>query len=82
MIFLRETRGSVVLTNRAKKLRASTGDNRYRSQAELEAPSLKALLAASTTRAGMLLVREPTVLFFSLWLAYAWSLVFALFSGM
>jgi len=82
LAFLRETRGSVVLTRKAKKLRKETGDQRYRSQAELETPTLKHLLHVTTTRAAMLLVKEPVVLFFSLWLAYAWSLVFALFSGM
>lgn len=79
--FLRETRGSVILTRRARKLRKETGDNRYRAAVELEAPSLKALLHASTTRAALLLVREPVVFTFSLWLAYEWALIFALFSG-
>lgn len=81
LIFLRETRGSVILTRRAKKLRKQTGDQRYRAPTELEAPSLKALLHASTTRAALLLVREPVVFTFSLWLAYEWALIFALFSG-
>lgn len=81
LIFLRETRGSVILYRRAKKLRKDTGDSRYRAPSELEAPSLKALLHASTTRAALLLVREPVVFTFSLWLAYEWALIFALFSG-
>ena len=81
LLFLRETRGSVILTRRAKKLRKETGDARYRAAAELETPSIKALLHASTTRAAVLLVREPVVLFFSLWLAYEWALIFALFAG-
>ena len=67
LIFLRETRGSVVLTRKAKKLRKEHKDDRYRAAAELETPDLKALLHASTTRAAMLLVKEPVVLFFSLW---------------
>lgn len=78
--FLRENRGSVLLTRRAKKLRKETGDQRYRSAAEIESPSIKALLHASTTRAALLLVREPVVLAFSLWLAFCWSLIFASFS--
>ncbi|CAO1618429.1 unnamed protein product [Sympodiomycopsis kandeliae] len=78
--FLRENRGSVLLTRRAKKLRKETGDNRYRSAAEIESPSIKALLHASTTRAALLLVREPVVLAFSLWLAFCWSLIFASFA--
>ncbi|PWN38477.1 MFS general substrate transporter [Meira miltonrushii] len=81
LIFLRETRGSVLLTRKARKLRKQTGDMRFRAAAELETPSIKALLHASTTRAAVLLVREPVVLFFSLWLAYEWALIFALFAG-
>ncbi len=67
LIFLRESRGSVILTRRARKLRKETGDSRYRAAAELETPDLKALLHASTTRAAVLLVKEPVVLLFSLW---------------
>ncbi|MCO5585480.1 hypothetical protein L7F22_039413 [Adiantum nelumboides] len=81
LIFLRETRGSVILTRKARNLRKQTGDMRFRAAAELETPSIKALLHASTTRAAILLVREPVVLFFSLWLAYEWALIFALFAG-
>ncbi|PWN46583.1 MFS general substrate transporter [Violaceomyces palustris] len=81
LLLLRETRGSVLLAKKAKKLRKETGDMRYRAPSELEAPSLKALLHASTTRAALLLVREPVVFFFSLYIAYAWALIFALFAA-
>ncbi|KAN0061379.1 hypothetical protein ACQY0O_006226 [Thecaphora frezii] len=81
ILLLRETRGSVILTRRAKKLRKETGDQRYRAPAELEAPSLKALLHASTTRAAMLAIKEPVVLLFSVYIAYAWALIFAFFSA-
>lgn len=80
-LLLRETRGSVILARRAKKLRKETGDQRYRAPSELEAPSLKALLNASTTRAALLLVSEPVVFCFSLYIAYAWALIFAFFSA-
>ncbi|SPO29533.1 related to TPO1 - Vacuolar polyamine-H+ antiporter [Ustilago trichophora] len=80
-LLLRETRGSVILAKRAKKLRNETGDQRYRAPSELEAPSLKALLHASTTRAALLLVSEPVVFCFSLYIAYAWALIFAFFSA-
>ncbi|TKY89560.1 hypothetical protein EX895_001345 [Sporisorium graminicola] len=80
-LLLRETRGSVILARRAKKLRKETGDQRYRAPSELEAPSLKALLHASTTRAALLLVSEPVVFFFSLYIAYAWALIFAFFAA-
>lgn len=81
LLFLRETRGIVILTRRAKKQRKKTGDHRYRAAAEVETPSIKALLHASTSRAALLLVREPVVTLSSLWLAYEWALIFALFAG-
>ncbi|PWY97670.1 MFS general substrate transporter [Testicularia cyperi] len=81
LILLKETRGSAILAKRAKKLRKETGDQRYRAPSELEAPSLKALLHASTTRAALLLVSEPVVFFFSLYIAYAWALIFAFFAA-
>ncbi|GAC92889.1 hypothetical protein PHSY_000448 [Pseudozyma hubeiensis SY62] len=80
-LLLRETRGSVILARRAAKLRKETGDQRYRAPSELEAPSLKALLHASTTRAALLLVSEPVVFCFSLYIAYAWALIFAFFAA-
>lgn len=80
VLFLRETRGALVLAKHAKKLRADTGDDRYRAPSELETQSLGQLLHASTTRAFILLVREPVVFFFSLWLAFAWAIIFLFFS--
>ncbi|KAI0039242.1 hypothetical protein FA95DRAFT_1612735 [Auriscalpium vulgare] len=58
VLFMRETRTSVILTRRAKKLRAETGDDRYRSVAEVELPSLT-LLIISCTRPLRLLLTEP-----------------------
>ncbi|KII92919.1 hypothetical protein PLICRDRAFT_134932 [Plicaturopsis crispa FD-325 SS-3] len=80
LIFLRETRGSLLLAKHAKKLRKDTGDSRYHAASELETTSLSELLHASTTRAFVLLVTEPVVFFFSLWLAFAWALIFLFFS--
>lgn len=80
LLFLRETRGSLLLARRAKQMRKETGDQRYRAPSELEARSMKDLLYASTTRAALLLFREPVVFSFSLWLAFAWGMVFLFFS--
>ncbi|KAI0039241.1 hypothetical protein FA95DRAFT_1612734, partial [Auriscalpium vulgare] len=48
VLFMRETRTSIILTRRAKKLRAETGDDRYRSVAEVELPSLTLLIISCT----------------------------------
>lgn len=49
-IFLKETRGSVVLTKRAICLRKETGDQRYRARAEAERASIVILIKNSLTR--------------------------------
>ena len=76
ILFFRETRGATILASRAKKLRKSTGDNRFRAPIELESESVKMLLHKSCTRSIMLLVREPVILFFGLWISLCWGLVF------
>ncbi|CDZ96695.1 Synaptic vesicle transporter SVOP and related transporters (major facilitator superfamily) [Phaffia rhodozyma] len=78
--FCRETRGAVILTKRAKKLRKDTGDERYRSPVELERDSYKDVLKDSCTKAVKLLVHEPTVIFFSFYLAFSWSMIFLFFT--
>jgi hypothetical protein len=45
-----ETRTGIMLTRKAKKLRAETGDPRYRAKAEDERGSMKRLLWVSSTR--------------------------------
>lgn len=77
---LKETRGSVILARRAKKMREVTGDDSYRAPSELEADSFKSLVHASSTRAFMLLIKEPVVLFFSIWISFAWGIIFLFFS--
>ena len=79
VVVMRETRGSAILAKRARHLREKTGDPRYRAPSDLEAPDLSTLLSASITRAAVMLVREPVVLSFSMWLAYAWAIIFAFF---
>ncbi|TIC55684.1 MFS general substrate transporter [Wallemia mellicola] len=77
---LKETRGAVLLARRAKKMRQETGDDSFRAPSELEADSFKTLLHNSSTRALMLLVKEPVVLFFSIWISFAWGIIFLFFS--
>lgn len=69
---------SVLLTRIAKDLRKTTGDKRYRSRAEDERPTLKDLIIISLTRPMWLLISEPLVTAFSLWLGFAWGLLYGL----
>lgn len=50
IFFTRETRGSVILSKRAKKLRKETGDERYQCRSDAERASLAVLLKVSMTR--------------------------------
>ncbi|GKZ81209.1 hypothetical protein AnigIFM56816_005721 [Aspergillus niger] len=79
-IFLRETRGSALLEKRAKLLRENTGDARYRCESELEAPNLKQRLHSSSVKAVRMLVTEPVVLAFGIWIGFAWFVTFLFLS--
>lgn len=77
---LYETRGDVILSKRAKKLRLQTGRPIY-SKFELEMPSLARRLKVSTTRPTWMLLTEPVVFFFTLWLSFAWGILFVYFDS-
>ncbi|KAI0784520.1 major facilitator superfamily domain-containing protein [Abortiporus biennis] len=64
---MKETRASVLLTRIARKLRKETGDNRYKSRAEVERASLKTLIYVSCTR--------------PLWIGFAWGVVYCLIAS-
>lgn len=50
-------------------MRKDTGDDRFRAPLELERESYKQVLSDSCTKAVKLLIHEPVVLFFSLWIS-------------
>lgn len=75
VLVLRETRGSVLLSRKAAKLRQETG-KAYYAKADAERASIAVLVRVSLTRPFHLLFFEPTVFFFSLWIAFAWGCMF------
>ncbi|KAJ7773794.1 MFS general substrate transporter [Mycena metata] len=77
----KETRTGIMLTRKAKKLRAETGDPRYRAKAEDERGSMRRLLWVSSTRPIILLLTEPTVMSFSLWIGFAWGILYSMFES-
>ncbi|KAI0060642.1 MFS general substrate transporter [Artomyces pyxidatus] len=77
-VFMTETRTTVIQTRMAKKLRKETGDQRYRALAEIELPSLKTLLIISCTRPLRLLLTEPVVASISLWIGFAWGILYCM----
>lgn len=79
-ICLPETRGSICLTKRAKKIRQATGDERFVTHNDLEAPGIKHMLHNSSVKAVKMLFTEPVVFAFGLWIAFAWFLTFLFLS--
>ncbi|KAL4913677.1 major facilitator superfamily domain-containing protein [Aspergillus aurantiobrunneus] len=79
-IFLQETRGGAIIAKRAKLLRQQTGDERYKAKSELEAPTLKHALHNSSIKAVHMLVTEPAVFAFGLWIGFAWFVTFLFLS--
>lgn len=71
------TRGDVLLSKRAKKIRLQTSRYSIYSNFELEMPSLAQRLKISTTRPTWMLLTEPVALFFTLWLSFVRRVLFA-----
>lgn len=79
-VFFRETRGGVALQKRAKALRNATGDERYTSLMDLDSSSVKDMLNTSCVKALHMLVTEPVVLCFGIWIGFSWAVVFLFLS--
>ncbi|KAI0123468.1 major facilitator superfamily domain-containing protein [Xylariales sp. AK1849] len=79
-LFFPETRGVVRLHKRAKQLRKATGDERYVAEDDIDTPDIKSMLKASSIRAIHMLVTEPVVFAFGLWIAFCWAVVFLFLS--
>jgi MFS family permease len=79
-VFLCETRGGVALAKRAKAIRKSTGDERFVTHNDLEAPGIKQMLHNSSVKAVKMLFTEPVVFAFGLWISFAWFLAFLFLS--
>ncbi|KAJ5457490.1 Major facilitator superfamily domaingeneral substrate transporter [Penicillium sp. IBT 31633x] len=77
---LPETRGSVCLSKRAKKIREATGDDRFVTHNDIEAPGIKHMLHNSSVKAVKMLFTEPVVFAFGLWISFAWFLTFLFLS--
>ncbi|KAJ5592037.1 uncharacterized protein N7459_002406 [Penicillium hispanicum] len=79
-LILRETRAGVILKKRAKKLRKETGRAIY-AESELDTTSVWKLLQVSFERPTRMLLTEPVVTFFTLWVSFAWGILFLFFSS-
>ena len=59
IVYFRETRGNVILSKRAAKLRKDTGDDRYQCRADQERASLAILVKTGVSRPLWFLISEP-----------------------
>ncbi|KAK8865569.1 hypothetical protein IAR55_000713 [Kwoniella newhampshirensis] len=72
---LRETRGDVILARRAKRIRKETGRKAY-AKSELESESVLTMVKVSFKRPTKMLFTEFVVFAFTLWVSFAWGLLF------
>ncbi|OWZ69856.1 hypothetical protein AYX14_04770 [Cryptococcus neoformans] len=72
---LRETRGDVILAKRAKRIRKETGRRAY-AKAELESEKVSTMVMISFKRPTKMLLTEFVVFSFTLWVSFAWGLLF------
>ncbi|KAB8256316.1 major facilitator superfamily domain-containing protein [Aspergillus pseudonomiae] len=79
-LILSETRPDVILKKRARKIRKETGRPVY-AQAELDKVSTLKLLQISFQRPTRMLLTEPVVIFFTLWISFAWGILYLFFSS-
>ncbi|KAF2113178.1 MFS multidrug transporter-like protein [Lophiotrema nucula] len=79
-LILKETRGDVILKSRAHKLRKQTGRPIY-AESELVKESVIQMLKVSFMRPTKMLLTEPVVIFFTLWISFAWGILFLFFSS-
>lgn len=79
-LILRETREDVILRRRANKIRKETGKPIY-AQSEIDAKNPLEELKISFKRPTRMLLREPVVTFFTLWISFAWGILYLFFSS-
>jgi MFS family permease len=76
ILLLPETRGSVILRRRVKKLQQQTGDMTLVAVGDESRATITTLIKISTTRPLMLLFTEHIVFWFSLWVGFTWGILY------
>lgn len=80
-LILKETRGDVILAKRAKRLRRENPSRQVYARSELAQSSLLERMRVSFGRPTRMLTTEPVVIFFTLWVSFAWGILFLFFSS-
>lgn len=74
-LVLKETRGPVLLSRRAKKLTKETG-KLHKCRADDERLNFFVMVKVSLIRPMQYLICEPVVLSFALWIGFLWGIIF------
>ncbi|KAJ7147629.1 MFS polyamine transporter [Mycena crocata] len=72
-----ETRSSILLTRLAKSVRTRTGDVRFHVKGG-DDQNLRDLIITSCTRPFYLLIKEPVVTSFSVWISFVWGVYYCM----
>lgn len=80
VLFFQETRGGALIKKRSGIIRKITGDNRFRAESEAGRTDVKAMLNESCVKAIKMLITEPVVFVFGLWIAFAWGVTYLFLS--
>ncbi|WVW78489.1 hypothetical protein I302_100444 [Kwoniella bestiolae CBS 10118] len=84
-LVMRETRESIILRRRAKKLRKERGLNdggRYTARSEVGKVNFTEAMKTSSLRAITFLLVEPILLFFSIWMGIGWGVLYTMVTGL
>lgn len=86
VMIMPETRSGLILRRRAAKMRKDLGGKeggmRYLAHDEVEKVAFLTALKTSLFRPLLFLATEPIVMFFSLWVALAWSVMYVQVAGL
>ena len=78
---LPETYAPIILVRKAKRIRKETGDNRYKAPLELGRLPLKDLAHVTVAKPFIMLVQEPALLAFTVYLSFVYGVVYLLFEA-
>ncbi|EIW78986.1 MFS general substrate transporter [Coniophora puteana RWD-64-598 SS2] len=78
LVLTKETRATIILAKIARAKRRETGDGRYRARSEVDNVGFWTMVRISCTRPLYLLFTEPVVFVFSLWIGFAWGILYAM----
>ncbi|WWC86940.1 uncharacterized protein L201_001820 [Kwoniella dendrophila CBS 6074] len=84
-VILKETRETIILRRRAKKLRIERGlsdGGRYTARSEIGKVNFTQAMKTSSLRAITFLIVEPILLFFSIWMGLGWGVLYIMITGL